>query len=121
MPAFAEDTSPVAPCAASGGVRLGPREPDTVTSPDTATEQQTRLAHPWTVIVWDDPINLMSYVVYVFQKLFGFDQQKATKKMMEVHNEGRSAVTSVEREQAEFYVTRLHAYGLQATIERNEA
>ena len=69
-------------------------------------------------MVWDDPINLMSYVVYVFQKLFGFNEATATEKMLEVHNDGRSVVASCDREKAEFYVMRLHAYGLQATLEQ---
>ncbi|MCB9898817.1 MAG: ATP-dependent Clp protease adapter ClpS [Planctomycetes bacterium] len=91
-------------------------DPDTVTLP--APQTRTAPARPWNVIVWDDPINLMSYVVYVFQKLFGFSEAVANEKMLEVHNEGRSVVASCEREKAEFYVTRLHAYGLQATLEQ---
>ena len=73
---------------------------------------------PWIVLVWNDPINLMSYVTYVFQKLFGYSLQKATRHMLEVHHQGRSIVASSEREKAEFYVTRLHQYGLQATLEK---
>jgi ATP-dependent Clp protease adaptor protein ClpS len=91
--------------------------PDTRTDiqPDVSTQSQTM--RPWSVVVWDDPVNLMNYVVYVFQKLFGFNDSVANTKMLEVHNDGRSVVASVERERAEFYVTRLHAYGLQATLE----
>lgn len=97
--------------------RLGPRaKPEAETAPQTAT----RPARPWNVIVWDDPVNLMSYVVYVFRMLFGFSEDVARTKMLEVHNEGRSVVASVEREQAEYYVTRLHGYGLQATMEQAE-
>jgi ATP-dependent Clp protease adaptor protein ClpS len=99
---------------------LGPDdEPDTGTQVESESETETRLGFPWNVIVWDDPVNLMSYVVYVFQKLFGFSREKATKHMLEVHNQGRSVLVTVEREQGEFYVTRLHAYGLQATLERS--
>ena len=94
-------------------------EPETVTLPEPVTD--TQLAHPWQVVVYDDPINLQSYVVYVFQKLFGFNEQVATQKMLEVHNDGRSVVTQCDREQGEFYVTRLHAYGLQASLERTDA
>lgn len=72
----------------------------------------------WSVIVWDDPVNLMSYVVYVLQRLFGYPAEKATELMMEVHNSGRSVVATEERERAEYFVTRLHGYGLQATLER---
>ena len=87
----------------------------------TKTETTPALARPWNVIVWDDPINLMNYVTYVLQKLFGFSTEKATTKMLEVHEQGRSVVATEERERAEFHVTRLHAYGLQATMERVEA
>ena len=93
-------------------------KPDTGTRTYIATDEQTRLDRGWNVVVWDDPINLMSYVVYVLQKLFGFSLEKATEHMLEVHNEGRSLVASTHREKAEFYVGRLHAYGLQATLQR---
>ena len=83
-----------------------------------AEKTKTELAPPWNVIVWDDPINLMNYVVWVFQRLFGDSLEVATRKMLEVHREGRSIVASEERERAEVHVARLHAYGLQATIER---
>jgi len=71
---------------------------------------------PWIVIVWNDPINLMSYVTFVFQKLFGYSLDKATKLMLEVHNEGRSVVSSGPREKAELDVFRLHEHGLWATM-----
>jgi ATP-dependent Clp protease adaptor protein ClpS len=71
---------------------------------------------PWIVIVWNDPINLMSYVVYVFQKLFDYPKEKATKLMLEVHHEGRSVVASGSRERCEFWVSALHGYGLWATL-----
>jgi ATP-dependent Clp protease adaptor protein ClpS len=91
--------------------------PDTQTESETDTSTITQTLRPWSVVVWDDPVNLMSYVVYVFQRLFGFSDSVANSKMLEVHNDGRSVVASVARERAEFYVTRLHAYGLQATLE----
>ncbi|MFO0982847.1 MAG: ATP-dependent Clp protease adapter ClpS [Planctomycetota bacterium] len=90
----------------------------TKTIPVEETDTRTRLDRPWSVIVWDDPINLMSYVVYVFQKLFGFSEQVATIKMLEVHEQGRSLVVTVDREKAEYYVSRLHLYGLKATMEK---
>ncbi|MGH2707659.1 MAG: ATP-dependent Clp protease adapter ClpS [Actinomycetota bacterium] len=71
---------------------------------------------PWLVIVWNDPINLMSYVVYVFQKLFGYSREKATKLMLDVHHRGRAVVSSGPREKAEMDVYRLHGYGLWATM-----
>jgi ATP-dependent Clp protease adaptor protein ClpS len=74
---------------------------------------------PWVVIVWNDPINLMSYVTLVFQKLFGYSLAKATKLMLQVHNEGKAIVSSGNREKAELDVARLHAYGLWATMQRD--
>jgi ATP-dependent Clp protease adaptor protein ClpS len=74
---------------------------------------------PWIVIVWNDPINLMSYVVYVFQKLFGYPRDKATKLMLDVHQKGRAVVSSGPRERCEFDVSRLHAHGLWATLQKD--
>lgn len=102
-------------------VRAAGSDPETVVLPARQPVTRTQVTPPWNVIVWDDPVNLMSYVVYVFQRLFGFSEQVATEKMLEVHNDGKSLVVSVEREKGEFYVTRLHGYGLQATLERSEA
>ncbi len=73
----------------------------------------------WIVIVWNDPINLMSYVVYVFQKLFGYPREKATTLMLDVHQKGRAVVSTGPREQAEFDVARLHAHGLWATMQKD--
>jgi ATP-dependent Clp protease adaptor protein ClpS len=74
---------------------------------------------PWIVIVWNDPINLMSYVTLVFQKLFGYDLAKATKLMLQVHNEGKAVVSSGNREKSELDVSRLHAHGLWATMQQD--
>ena len=74
---------------------------------------------PWLVIVWNDPINLMSYVTYVFQKLFGYSRDKATRLMLDVHHKGRAVVTSGPRERAELDVFRLHEHGLWATMEQS--
>lgn len=73
----------------------------------------------WVVIVWNDPINLMSYVVYVFQKLFGFPREKATRLMLDVHHKGRAVVSTGPRERCEFDVSRLHAHGLWATMQKD--
>ena len=73
---------------------------------------------PWIVIVWNDPINLMSYVTFVFQKLFGYSLEKATKLMMDVHHKGKAVVASGSREAFEFDVYRLHQHGLWATMEQ---
>ncbi len=75
---------------------------------------------PWLVIVWNDPINLMTYVTYVFQKLFGYSRDRATKLMLDVHNRGRAVVSSGPRERAELDVFRLHEHGLWATMEKSE-
>lgn len=90
-----------------------------VSSPDVATDESTSLDHPWKVIVWDDPINLMSYVTFVFRKLFGFSEAKAHRLMMEVHVDGRAVVSTGNREKAELDVFRLHEHGLWATLEQD--
>lgn len=82
------------------------------------THQLPALEMPWLVIVWNDPINLMNYVTYVFQKLFGYSRQKAHKLMLDVHNRGRAVVSSGPKERAELDVARLHEHGLWATMER---
>ena len=73
----------------------------------------------WIVIVWNDPINLMSYVTLVFQKLFGYSKEKATQLMLEVHYEGKAIVAGGTREKAEYDVSRLHAHGLWATMRQD--
>jgi ATP-dependent Clp protease adaptor protein ClpS len=84
------------------------------------TESATLLDLPWNVVVHNDPINLMSYVTRVFQVVFGFSKERATKHMLEVHHRGRSIVWSGVREKAEAYVQQLHSHLLLATIEKNE-
>jgi ATP-dependent Clp protease adaptor protein ClpS len=75
---------------------------------------------PWITIVWNDPINLMSYVTYIFQKLFGYSREKAHKLMLDVHEKGRAVVSAGTREQMEIDVTRLHAAGLWATLQQDD-
>ena len=75
---------------------------------------------PWVVLVWNDPINLTSYVVFVFQKLFGFSLEKATKLMLDVHERGRAVVSNGPKEKAELDVFRLHEYGLWATMQQDK-
>ena len=82
-------------------------------------DEDVRQDRPWIVIVWNDPINLMSYVTLVFQKLFGYSREKATQLMMQVHNEGKAVVSSGTREKAEHDVARLHAHGLWATLRQD--
>ena len=81
-----------------------------------AREERALRDVPWNVVVWNDPVTLMSYVVLVFRRLFGHDQQTATALMLQVHNEGKAIVASQPREQAEVSVSRLHSFGLQATL-----
>jgi ATP-dependent Clp protease adaptor protein ClpS len=85
-----------------------------------ASDEETRQDKPWLVVVHNDPINLMSYVTYVFQKLFGYPREKAHKLMLQVHNEGRAIVSSGPREKAESDCYRLHAYGLWATLTKSD-
>lgn len=74
---------------------------------------------PWIVLVWNDPINLMSYVTLVLQKLFGYSKEKATSLMLDVHHKGRAVVSNGGREKCEMDVFRLHEYGLWATMQKD--
>ena len=91
--------------------------PVEVEHPDLAESRST--ARPWLVIVWNDPITLLSFVTFVFQKLFGYSKEKATKLMLDVHHKGRAVVSSGTRERAELDVYRLHEHGLWATMEQS--
>ncbi len=74
---------------------------------------------PWQAIVWNDPVNLMSYVTYVLQKLFGYPEPQATALMLDVHHKGRAAVSSGDKDKIETDVAKLHAAGLWATMQRS--
>ena len=76
--------------------------------------------HPWITIVWNDPVNLMSYVTYVFVTYFGYDREKAEKLMYDVHLEGRAVVSSGTREEMERDVGAMHSYGLWATLQKDD-
>ncbi|WP_018179518.1 ATP-dependent Clp protease adapter ClpS [Jongsikchunia kroppenstedtii] len=90
----------------------------TVTAdPDQRTDED--LDRPWLTVVWDDPVNLMRYVTYVFQKLFGYSEAKASELMMQVHTEGKAIVSSGGRDKVELDVRKLHAAGLWATMQRD--
>ena len=93
-----------------------PVQVDPTTTPET--DDITLLATPWVTIVWNDPVNLMSYVTYVFTKYFGYDKKKAEKLMLEVHNDGKSVVSHGSREEMERDVQAMHEYGLWATMEK---
>ncbi|GAA1509822.1 ATP-dependent Clp protease adaptor protein ClpS [Agromyces terreus] len=73
---------------------------------------------PWQTVVWDDPVNLMTYVSYVFRSYFGFSRDDAERLMLTVHHEGRAVVASGSREAMERHVEAMHAYGLQATVSK---
>ena len=84
------------------------------------TEEEDQLDAVWHVIVLNDPVNLMSYVVMVFKKIFGFDESKATKHMLEVHQKGRSTVWTGNRERAESYAYQLQHWRLQTVLEKDD-
>lgn len=91
---------------------------------ETVIEQETKsgtaVDTPWNVVVHNDPVNLMTYVTRVFQKVFGYSRERAEKHMMEVHEKGRSIVWTGIRERAEAYVEQLHGYLLLATLEKSQ-
>ena len=93
--------------------------PTTIKEPDIDSAVDTD--RPWIVLVWNDPINLMSYVTLVLQKLFGYSLEKATALMLDVHHKGRAVVSHGTRERAELDVYRLHEHGLWATMQREYA
>jgi ATP-dependent Clp protease adaptor protein ClpS len=75
---------------------------------------------PWVTIVWDDPVNLMSYVTYVLMELFGYSKERANELMLKVHNEGKAVVSTGSREEMEHDVARLHEFGLWATVQHGD-
>jgi ATP-dependent Clp protease adaptor protein ClpS len=75
---------------------------------------------PWVTIVWDDPVNLQTYVTYVFMELFNYSRARATELMLQVHNDGKAIVSTGSREEMEHDVARLHEYGLWATLQRGD-
>lgn len=91
------------------------------TLPKTESRAELRFDGAWRVVVLNDPVNLMSYVVLVFKKVFGFDEQKARKHMLEVHEQGRSVVWCGHRETAEAYAFTLQQWHLTAILEPDEA
>ncbi len=112
---------PTGPSVGAGRPPVGVVPPETVPlgDLDTVFDEEVTTDKPWMVIVWNDPINLMSYVTYVLQKLFGYSKDKATALMLDVHHKGRAVVSSGTRERAELDVYRLHEHGLWATMEQS--
>ncbi len=89
------------------------------TDVDERTDEALDTDAPWVVIVWNDPVNLMSYVTFVLQKLFGYSRAKAEQLMLQVHQEGKAVVANGSRSEAEGHVGRLHAHGLWATLQQD--
>lgn len=92
-----------------------------LTLEDTRISEETTLDTPWMTVVWNDPVNLMSYVVHVFRAYFGFDKATAEKLMLQVHNDGRAVVAQGNREAMERHVEAMHEYGLWATVAKVES
>jgi ATP-dependent Clp protease adaptor protein ClpS len=95
--------------------------PSPVELDEPVTDDHTQLATPWVTIVWNDPVNLMSYVTFVFTTYFGYSRKKAEKLMLEVHHDGRSVVSTGSREEMERDVQAMHEYGLWATMQKSDA
>ena len=100
--------------AALPASKTGTAAPEADTDVDVSSEAAAD--RPWVTIVWNDPVNLMSYVTFVLQKLFGYSKEKAEKLMLDVHHKGRAVVSSGQRERMEHDASQLHAYGLWATV-----
>ena len=94
--------------------------PSPVEVDEPRSDESIKPDRPWVVIVWNDPINLMSYVTFVLQKLFGYSREKATELMLDVHHKGRAVVASGTREKSELDVFRLHENGLWATMQQDD-
>ncbi len=110
-------TELAAAAAAAPTAAAASTAPAEIELPETA--EKTDVDRPWKVIVWNDPINLMSYVTFVFQKLFGYSREKANQLMLDVHLKGKAVVSHGPREKAELDVFRLHEHGLWATMEHD--
>ena len=90
------------------------------TDPAGAVQEDVGTSGPWCTVVWNDPVNLMSYVVFVLRRHFGYSRLVAEQLMMQVHEEGRAVVANGPREQCELHVFRLHEHGLWATMQHDE-
>ena len=100
-------------------IALGPDiQESTQTGTVTSTDVLSAPDIPWNLVIWNDPVNLMSYVSYVFRSYFGYSEAKANKLMLEVHKKGRSIVAHGSKEQVEQHAVAMHGYGLWATVEK---
>ena len=93
----------------------------TKTASSTELREQTVFDSPWVTLVWNDPVNLMSYVSYVFRSYFGFSREEADRRMLQVHNDGRAVVATGSREEMERHVEAMHDFGLWATLQKADA
>jgi ATP-dependent Clp protease adaptor protein ClpS len=93
----------------------------TLETPDVDLHEASLPDKPWVTIVWNDPVNLMTYVTYVFRSYFGFSKEEATRLMMLVHTAGRAVVATGSREQMERHVEAMHDFGLWATLTRSDS
>lgn len=93
----------------------------TQTIAGTETRAKLELEQPWVTLVWNDPVNLMTYVSYVFRSYFGFDRAEAERRMLLVHNAGRAVVATGSREEMERHVEAMHDFGLWATLSKADA
>jgi ATP-dependent Clp protease adaptor protein ClpS len=85
-----------------------------------ASDATTLPDRPWITLVWNDPVNLMSYVAFVFEEYFGYDRERARELMLQVHHEGRAVVSNGSREEMERDVAAMHGYGLWATLQQDK-
>jgi len=97
---------------------------DVATAPVEVDQPEAEVAseveRPWITVVWNDPVNLMMYVTYVFQEYFGYSREKATELMLQVHHDGRAVVSNGSREEMERDVVAMHGYGLWATLQQDK-
>ncbi|GLZ57717.1 hypothetical protein Misp05_12930 [Micromonospora sp. NBRC 107095] len=103
----------------TGGTMGGMAAPQVVPVETPDTDEVPASDRQWVTIVWDDPVNLMTYVTWVFQKLFGYSRERAEQLMLDVHHKGRAVVSTGARERMEHDASQLHAYGLWATVDRS--
>ncbi|MCU1542962.1 MAG: ATP-dependent Clp protease adapter ClpS [Microbacteriaceae bacterium] len=87
----------------------------------TESVEETRIDDPWVTLVWNDPVNLMSYVSYVFRSYFGFSREEAERRMLQVHHDGRAVVATGGREEMERHVEAMHDFGLWATLQKADS
>ena len=100
-------------------VEIDPEQLEREVFGDPEFDEESRTERPWVVIVWDDPVNLISYVILVLQKLFGYSREKAHELTMQIHHDGKAVVSAGTRDDAERDVARLHSHGLWATMQRD--